>query len=448
MTADVIAYLPNPNEFIPDAPEPVDDERSPFPHTGVGERGTRSRAGSADRGANRFTDVAALLSGGLPDPPKPLLLTRDDGHALLYAGQVNNLFGDAETGKTWIALAAVSEAAKANRRVVFIDIDHNGAESVAARLLAMGVSVGYLSDPERFRFVEPEDRADLLDIVAFLKVWRPAVAVVDSIGELLPLLGRKSNDPDDFTAAHSDVLKPLAQAGAAVVVIDHLAKNTESRAAGPTGTAAKRRAIGGASIRVTVKDQFAPGHGGAAWLTVNKDRHGGVRAHCPTGDREPSAGLFSLLEKGDRLVWNIKAPTGADAAAIGGVTAADLAALDELDPPPTSVRDVKERLSWRTERAGDALRAWRSRSPDVPREQGTVSVPVPQPPVSGTGNSHTDDGPSDAGPSIADLAKRAPLVLGRPCGHPGDPAKTCGVCIAESLNPIVQLKGSVVNAEG
>ena len=310
-----------------------------------------------------------MLAGGLPEPPAPLLLTRSDGHSLFYEGQVNVLFGDPESGKTLIALAALTELAIENRKSVFIDIDHNGADAIVGRLLALGVDPGYLSDPEHFRYLEPEDRNDLLDVVAFLRTWRPAAVVVDSMGELLPLLGRKSNDPDDYTGAHSDVLKPIAVAGAAVIGIDHLAKNTDSRAAGPTGTAAKRRAVSGASIRVTVKEQFVPGHGGSAWLTVNKDRHGGLRKHCPLGVKEPPAGLFSLRPLGDGgLSWDITPPQQRDTEQIAGINAADLSALDQLNPPPRSVRDAAERLRWGNDRTTASLREWR-RSRSVPRNE-------------------------------------------------------------------------------
>lgn len=67
-----------------------------------------------------------------------------------------------------------------------------------------------------------------------------------------------SNQPDDFTVAHGRALKPLAMTGACVIAIDHLAKNTDSRASGPTGTNAKRRAVGGVSIRVVIKQPFTP----------------------------------------------------------------------------------------------------------------------------------------------------------------------------------------------
>ncbi|SRR5690349_12468506 len=52
----------------------------------------------------RYVDIAAMLGGTLPEPPKPHVLTRQDGHRLFYKGRVNSLFGDSEVGKTWISL--------------------------------------------------------------------------------------------------------------------------------------------------------------------------------------------------------------------------------------------------------------------------------------------------------------------------------------------------------
>lgn len=336
----------------------------PVPHTGGGERGNAL-----------YLDVAALLDGGLPDPPAPVVLHRDDGIAIFYAGQVNLIFGDPESGKTLVAQAAAAEALRAGRRVLFVDIDHNGPQAIVSRFLDMSVPEEVLRDPARFRYVEPEDKPHLMAVAKDARQWRPAVAVVDSVGELLPLLGLNSNSPDDFTLAHTAVLKPLAMAGACVLAIDHVAKNSDSRALGPTGTTAKRRAVGGVSIRVTINEQFTPGRGGSAFLNVNKDRHGGLRRHCPAEGKEWAAGLFRIDSGTERIRWSIRAPQLGDAAAATGVSADDLAQLDQLDPPPASVRDVKDRLRWRSDRAAASLREWRSRrSQSVPREQGTPGI--------------------------------------------------------------------------
>src|SRR5690606_31386538 len=219
----------------------------------------------------------------------------------------------------------------------------------------LGAAVPALSDPERFLYVEPEDRLHLHAVVADSLVWRPDVVVLDSLGELLPLFGSSSNSADEYTNAHRSVLKPLVKSGAAVLVIDHLAKGSDSRSFGPGGTTAKRRSIGGTSLRVTVKEAFTPGKGGSAWLTVNKDRHGGLRQHCPPGGKESLAGPFCLGPQATEdgiLEAIIRAPSADDrpprSFAIGAADSArtgdDVAALDALDPPPKSKRDVQDRM--------------------------------------------------------------------------------------------------------
>jgi hypothetical protein len=300
-----------------------------------------------------YGDVAGLLSGTLPEPPAPSHLIRSDGAAVFYSGQVNMLFGEPESGKTWVALAAVAEALGRGCSAAVVDLDHNGMASTVTRLLGLGAPVPALSDLGLFRYKEPEDKADLMATVADLRVWVPAVVVMDSIGELLPVLNLNSNSPDDFTIAHTHALKPLARAGSCVIVIDHVAKNPETK--GPTGTAAKLRAIGGASLRVRIKEAFAPGRGGSCHLGIQKDRHGGLRASSPAGEKEPLAGTFRLNGDGSWMVW---APTSGERVR-EAVPGPDLASLQGLDPEPASVRDIKDRLGWGTDRATLALRVYR-----------------------------------------------------------------------------------------
>lgn len=307
-----------------------------------------------------YADISALLDGTRPEPPTPVLGRRTDGHHLFYAGQVNWVFGDPESGKTWLCQACLVEALKGGRAGLIIDLDHNGPEATVSRLLDLGAPESALRDPDRFRYCEPEDRTEVRQVIEDAQLWRPAVAIVDSVGELLPLYGSSSNSADDFTSTHAFVLKPLAKAGAAVLAVDHLAKNADSRAVGPGGTAAKRRAIGGVSIRVKTKQPFTPGHGGSATLVVNKDRHGGLRAHCPVGDREPIAGTFKLLAFNDGVLeWAIYPPADGERNDDESAPQADIAEVAALDPPPATVNDLQSRLKWRRQRASNALRAWR-----------------------------------------------------------------------------------------
>ena len=239
-----------------------------------------------------------------------------------------------------------------------IDLDHNGMLSTVTRLLELGVSEEVLSNLDRFRYAEPEDKTELLAVVKDLAKWRPDVVVIDSIGELLPAMGLNSNSPDDFTIAHTYVLKPLARAGCCVIVIDHVAKNPDSKAQGPTGTVAKSRAIGGVSLRVKVDRPFTPGQGGSAFLSIRKDRHGGLRAKSPTGDKEPLAGTFRLLPEGSSNKWSVRSPEAGERLP-DAAPAQDLETLLQLDPPPTTVRDLRSRLSWGNDRATIALRVFK-----------------------------------------------------------------------------------------
>ncbi len=160
-------------------------------------------------------------------------------------------------------------------------------------------------------------------------LWRPAVAIVDSDRRTAAAcMARAPTQPTSSQPCTRNVLKPLAKSGAAVLAVDHLAKNADSRAVGPGGTAAKRRAIGGVSIRVKMKQPFTPGHGGSATLVVNKDRHGGLRAHCPVGDREPIAGTFKLLAFNDGVLeWAIYPPADGERNDDESAPAEDIAAI-------------------------------------------------------------------------------------------------------------------------
>lgn len=290
-----------------------------------------------------YTDIAALLDGTLPEPPQPCLLTRTDGRALFYPGRVNSLFGDPENGKTWVALAAIVEALRAARKVLLIDLDHNGAEAIVAHLLMLGAPIAALRNPDQFRHCEPDDAKQITQVVNESLQWRPAVAVIDSLGELLPVLGCKSNDDDEYTIANGRVLQPLANAGAAVIVIDHLAKNITSRAIGQGGAVAKRRALGGTAIRVKTGRQFVPGKGGTAHLTVNKDRHGQVRRHCPSVEREPLAGTFVMdpPDESGAIGWRVLPPLEpSTTSGLEDKTSEILAAARQLDASTFSAKDV------------------------------------------------------------------------------------------------------------
>lgn len=349
--------------------------------------------------AKLYADVAALLADDAPEPPRPTIGVRSDGEGLLYAGSVNVIFGPPESGKTLAASCIIADALFLGQRALMIDLDHNGAPATIARLQSFGIKADVLTDPSRFRFAAPEDRDTLLHIVSEARTWQPTVVLLDSIGELLPMFGANSNDADDFTNVNRQTLAQLARHGAAVVAIDHEAKGTESRGYGSSGTAAKKRAVDGVMLRATVREPFTPGHGGKSALSIAKDRHGGLRAVSPTGEREPLAAVFQLLP-GEATTWKFWAPATTGEPATDPQTAADLSVMLSLDPRPTSFRQASELLKksgrkWRNERIAAAMRAMKGgdvpRSPGTPGNREQALFPVPHPYRGEQGNAQNDD---------------------------------------------------------
>lgn len=309
-----------------------------------------------------YANVAEILANGPIKPPAPTVGLRSDGVGLFYVTAVNMLFGDPESGKTFIAQCTAADELFRGKSVLIIDLDHNGAHATISRFQTMGIKPEVLANPMRFRYAEPEDALEIDGIIADARAWQPDLVVIDSIGELLPVFAANSNSADDFTRVHSRAIKPFAKIGATVIVIDHLAKGSDSRSFGSTGTAAKKRAITGTMLRVVVVDQFAPGHGGKAEVTISKDRHGGLRAVSPTG-KDPLAAKFIMTDREGALHWRFETPQpGEVATSIASPSAsldADVQALDELDPAPRSKSDVAQRMRWGNGRAMAALRAWR-----------------------------------------------------------------------------------------
>ena len=342
-------------------------------------RSSGTVSGTPEHATDTLAVDLAAIAEGRNTAPSPTILHRTDTRALLYPGRVNVIQGDPESGKTWLLLCAVEETLRADRSAAFVDLDHNGPHTILSHLTNLGRPLDVLTDVTRFRYYCPEDRWQLLDVVEELAGWNAALVGFDSMGEILPMMGASSNDADDFSNTNRQVFTPIANRGAALAVIDHLAKGRESRQFGASGTAAKQRSPDGAVIRVTAASEYAPGRGGSSLLEIWKDRAGGVRQHCPPGSAHPSCGTFHLhAEDDDRLSWSIAAPTGQERPSTAALADRNADELADLDPPPESVRDIKARLGWGSDKATAALKAYRERSavPDtVPPERGTLIGP-------------------------------------------------------------------------
>lgn len=293
-------------------------------------------------------DLGAVIQGGVA-APKPNTLHREDGEALLYAGHVNVIYGDPETGKTWVALAAAVEAIQNGGRALLLDMDNNGPASTVHRLRLLGLTDQEITDDSKLRYCAPDDTLALRSTQEQGIPWGPSVVVIDSVGDLMATIGADSNSNDDYTTAHHRCIMPYARAGAAVILIDHIAKAGQSRSYGAAGAMSKRKAIDGVSLLASRVGEFAPGVGGTCKLTVGKDRQGGVRSVTSTGG---VAGLFHLGADGG---WRVSG--GVPAQRKASRLDEDVKALLALDRLPSSGTAAARQMGWQKARALAAYKA-------------------------------------------------------------------------------------------
>jgi len=257
--------------------------------------------------ATGLADLTWILTGQPPNIPPPLYGTRTDGNALFYAGKINGLFGDPECGKTWLAQAAIVEHLNNGGTAAMIDVDHNGPDHTAARLLLLGAHPNHIADTTHFRYYEPDDGDQLRAAINHLTTSPADIVLIDSLGETLPLLGANANDGDEVTAAIRATAVPLADTGSCVITIDHLPKSTEARTTGyAIGSIAKKRMMRGSYLRVDAITQPAPGQTGRIALRIEKDTAGKLRQNSHSG----YAGTFTLNSTQPGITtWQIELET-------------------------------------------------------------------------------------------------------------------------------------------
>lgn len=261
-------------------------------------------------------DTDAALDDDNPEPP-PHFLVRDDGNALFYPARVNGIVAPSESGKTWVALLAVTQAVQAGHRCTVLDFEdsHRG---VTGRLRAMGLTktqirdhVAYIGPGEPFSPYLPTGR----DLTDHLTAWDPQLIILDGFNAAMTLQGLDLMSNKDATTFAQTILNPLARSGAAVVYIDHTPKDTENKTAGGIGAQAKRAMTTGCAIRIEVIKQFGKGQEGKLRLHIDKDRQGDVRGHSLPGKSGHWAGDVTIASTpdGDTVDVTLATPAGFDA---------------------------------------------------------------------------------------------------------------------------------------
>jgi hypothetical protein len=250
----------------------------------AGSAGPEADESYADTGEDRPSWRPVDLTDLLNDDHKPLVPTlfeRSDGQCLLYPGLVHSFHGESESGKSLIVQAECVRLINSGHKVLYIDFESDVA-SVFARLIDFGVDRRAVGD--HFGYVQPEMRPDSMEEQ---RAWEEmlsgtyALVVIDGVTDALGIFGCSTIDNDDVAGWIRNVPKQIAaRTGAAVVLIDHVTKDTTTRNRFAIGGQAKMAGLTGAAYTVEVAHPLGRGLRGEVLLRIGKDRPGQVRSHC------------------------------------------------------------------------------------------------------------------------------------------------------------------------
>ena len=182
------------------------------------------------------------------------------GRPMLSPGQIHIFYGPSESKKTFLGLAAVLE-----NHGFYIDLEMGGP-GLSARLRKMNYEYS-CSDG----FAIYPTKSDLLVLVAELCERPESVVVIDSFSQLSVLMDKDTNSGGDTGSIFQEVLRPLATAGHAVVVIDHSPKARNSNDH-PIGSQNKKAQ---ADVMLRMQVNESTGH---SEIYVEKDRYHVLRS--------------------------------------------------------------------------------------------------------------------------------------------------------------------------
>jgi KaiC/GvpD/RAD55 family RecA-like ATPase len=282
-------------------------------------------------------DLGPAVRGELPDI-LPDLGRRDDGQRMLYRGHVNGIHADSGVGKGWVAAIVAVQELNAGMRVAWVSFEDPDERLVVTRLLELGAQP---DDVERLlHYYAPPSTpftADAVELVAkAARVHGITLIVIDSVGEAFGLEGINEDKDAEVGPWLRRVARPLADTGAAVLLIDHATKAKDNPLY-PSGSKRKRAAITGASYLLESPQPLTRERGGRLTLTCAKDRHG----HYRRG--EVVAEVVFTVYPDDGMTVHVWAPDPADQTK----SASDALSLKLQRAAVQAAKDAGEALSQR-----------------------------------------------------------------------------------------------------
>jgi hypothetical protein len=302
-------------------------------------------------------DLSEILTAGYRSPT-PTVGRRSDGRGILYAGRTHSLNSQSEDGKSWCAQHLSQQELEAGNAVVYLDFEDDAA-AVAGRMMTLGALPDWLS--ARFAYIAPQEpitsgraQADLMDAMREL---RPTFVVIDGVTEALAMHGLSTLDNDDLAKFGRLVTRPLADAGAAVLSLDHVTKDAETRGRYAIGGVHKLNGLSGAAFTLQNVARFGEGMAGRSRLLIAKDRPGQLRPHALPGAGDRWWYADFTLDTGTAEPAEFVAPVEHTQPFMPTLVMAKVSAALLGAPGPLSVRGVIDRVTGKQETTRQALAA-------------------------------------------------------------------------------------------
>lgn len=241
----------------------------------------------------QWLNAQGVDSRGLKAHYNPMLQGENDnalrflpdvyGRPMLYAGLIHFLYGKPGVFKSWVALSLVK-----TNNVRFWDFE-NGVAVTGSRLKALGTPV------EKGHVFDSPTSAEA--VKARVKEYvknPPEIVCIDGFSGLAGVMEIDPDSNQDVLSVYTTVFAPLRRAGIAVLVLDHLPKDSGIEDF-PIGAQAKKSQ---ADVALLVKQNARTED---VEIFVSKDRLGVLSARCSGVGFPRLLGTLTLEDEGEEV---------------------------------------------------------------------------------------------------------------------------------------------------
>jgi len=305
-------------------------------------------------------DLEPFLNGSYT-PLKPTIFERTDGQALIYPGKIHSIYGESESGKSFVAQYLCAVEIMQGHKVLYIDFEDSPAEMIK-RLQLFGASPQAIR--ESFTYLQPWQSLNSTrnrQALAQVLETRWTFVVIDGFTVAMNLLAPASGTPEAQVAEFMAVLpkRITSKTNAAVLTVDHVVKSKDARGRFALGSQEKLNQVTGAAYALEVSQAIYPGARGSLVLRVTKDRIGQVRANSGAwraSDRTQEAARITIDSTSPEWVNVIvEPPTNSSAQFRPTHVMQSISEYLETCPEPVTGKEIKENTKGKGETQVAAL---------------------------------------------------------------------------------------------